>query len=84
MFNRYFIIQSLYDFDIGISRQLENYLAQTMVADTVKWFCQVMGHHGENRLGESLRQHYCHPTLCEYIEKLKCQDGQKYKIPGHV
>jgi hypothetical protein len=31
-------------------------LPESMVADTVKWFHQVMGHPGEKRLGESLRQ----------------------------
>jgi hypothetical protein len=34
-----------------------------MVTDTVKWFYQVMGHPGENRLKELLRQWYYHP-LC--------------------
>jgi len=28
-------------------------LPESMVADTVKWFHQVMGHPGEKRLGES-------------------------------
>jgi hypothetical protein len=54
-----------------------------MVADTVQWFHQVMGYPGEKRLCESLRQCYYHPMLCRPIEKLKCQDCQKYKIPGH-
>ena len=53
-----------------------------MVADTVKWFHQVMGHPGEQRLGESLRQQYYHPSLHQHIKQLKCPDYQKYKIPG--
>jgi hypothetical protein len=31
-------------------------LPESMVTDTVKWFYQVMGHPGENRLKELLRQ----------------------------
>jgi hypothetical protein len=27
-----------------------------MIADTIKWFHQVMGHHGERRLHETLNQ----------------------------
>ena len=53
-----------------------------MVAETVKWFHQVMGHPGEKRLKESLRQQYYHPSLRRHIEQLKCQDCQRYKIPG--
>ncbi len=51
-----------------------------MVVDTVKWFHQVMGHPGEKRLREMLRQRYHHPKLRYHIEKLKCKDCQKYKL----
>ncbi len=53
-----------------------------MVLDTVKWFHQVMGHHGEKRLSELLKQRYHHPSLRRHVEQLKCTDCQKYKIPG--
>ena len=38
-------------------------LPDSMVEDTVKWFHQVMGHPGEKRLTESLRQRYHNPGL---------------------
>ncbi len=39
-------------------------LPDSMVEDTVKWFHQVMGHPGEKRLTELLRQQYHNPALC--------------------
>ena len=57
-------------------------LPETMVVDTIRWFHQIMGHPGENRLSELLKQWYHHPSLCQHIEQLKCTDCQKYKIPG--
>ena len=53
-----------------------------MVGDTVKWFHQVMGHPGEKRLTESLRQRYHNPTLRRHIEQFKCSDCQKYILTG--
>jgi hypothetical protein len=53
-----------------------------MVADTLKWFHQVMGHPGEKRLRETLNQRYYHPELCYHIDKLKCKDCQKHKLAG--
>eukprot|EP00804_Cyclotella_cryptica_P009095 CCRYP_003175-RB/>CCRYP_003175-RB protein AED:0.38 eAED:0.38 QI:0/0/0/1/0/0/2/0/302 len=53
-----------------------------MVLDTVKWFHQVMGHPGQDRLRDTLKQRYHHPTLRQHIDNLKCQDCQRYKIPG--
>jgi hypothetical protein len=38
-------------------------LPDSMVDDTVKWFHQVMGHPGEKRLTESLRQQYHNSAL---------------------
>jgi hypothetical protein len=58
-------------------------LPDSMVEDTVKWFHQVMGHPGEKRLTESLRQQYHNPGLGQHIEQLKCPDCQKYKITSH-
>jgi hypothetical protein len=42
----------------------------------------VMGHPGEKRLTESLRQQYHNSALHWHIEQLKCVDCQKYKIAG--
>ncbi len=57
-------------------------LPESMVVDTVKWFHQVMGHPGEKRLQETLKQRYHHPKLHYHIEKLKCKDCEKYKLEG--
>jgi hypothetical protein len=57
-------------------------LPEEMVLDTVKWFHQVMGHPGQDRLRDTLKQRYHHPTLRRHIDNLKCQDCQRYKIPG--
>ncbi len=57
-------------------------LPKSMVVDAVKWFHQVMGHPGDNRLWETLNQCYYHPKLCHHIDKLKCKDCQKYKLAG--
>jgi hypothetical protein len=57
-------------------------LPESMVVDTVKWFHQVMGHPGEQRLQEMLNQHYYHPRWCYHIDKLKCKDCQKHKLAG--
>ncbi len=58
-------------------------LPKSMVVDTVKWFHQVMGHPGEKRLQETLKQRYYQPRLRYHIEKLNCKDCQKHKLEGH-
>jgi hypothetical protein len=55
-------------------------LSKSMVADTDKWFHQVMGHPGEKRLREMLNQCYYQPKLCYHIDRLKCKDCQKHKL----
>jgi hypothetical protein len=57
-------------------------LPTSMVVDTVKWFHQVMGYPGENRLLETLTQCYYHPRLHYHIDKLNCKDSQKHKLAG--
>ena len=57
-------------------------LLDSMVEDMVKWFHQVMGHPGEKRLTELLRQRYHNPALCQHIEQLKCSNCGRYKISG--
>jgi hypothetical protein len=42
-----------------------------------------MGHPGEKRLTETLKQCYHHSTLLHHIEKFKCKDCQTYKVLGH-
>jgi hypothetical protein len=46
-------------------------LPESIVVDTVKWFHQVMGHPGEERLQERLNQCYYHTRLHYHIDKLK-------------
>eukprot|EP00804_Cyclotella_cryptica_P003872 CCRYP_015762-RB/>CCRYP_015762-RB protein AED:0.23 eAED:0.23 QI:0/-1/0/1/-1/0/1/0/451 len=58
-------------------------LPDSIVDDTVQWFCQVMGHPGGKRLTEALRQQYHNSALHRHIEQLKCSDCQKNKISGH-
>ncbi len=41
-----------------------------------------MGHPDEKRLCDMLNQCYHHPKLCYYIDRLKCNDCQKYKLAG--
>ena len=53
-----------------------------MLADTVQWFHQVMGHPDDRRLRDMLNQCYHHPKLCYHISRLKCRDCQKYKLAG--
>ncbi len=57
-------------------------LPESTVVDIVKWFHQVMGHPGEKRLRDMLNQCYHHPKSRYHIDKLKCKDCQKYKVPG--
>jgi hypothetical protein len=57
-------------------------LPESMVAGTIKWFHQVMGHPGEKRLREMLNQRYYHTKLHYHIDKLKCKDCQKHKLAG--
>jgi hypothetical protein len=53
-----------------------------MVADTIKWFHQLMGHLGEKRLRETLNQRFYHPKLHYHIDKWMCKDCQKHKLAG--
>ena len=57
-------------------------LPESMLADTVKWFHQVMGHPSDRKLRDTLNQHYQHPKLRYHIDRLTCKDGQKYKLAG--
>ena len=57
-------------------------LADQMVQPTIKWFHEVMGHPGQSRLNETLRQRYHHHKLRYYIDRFKCEHCQKHKLPG--
>jgi hypothetical protein len=43
-------------------------LPESMLADTVQWFDQVMGHPGDRRLRDMLNQRYHHPKLRYHID----------------
>jgi hypothetical protein len=49
-------------------------LPKSMAVDTVKWFHQVMGHPGEKRLHEMIKQRNHHSKLRYHIDKLRCKD----------
>jgi transposase InsO family protein len=51
-----------------------------MVLETVTWFHHVLGHPGERRLMDTIKQRYHHPQLRRHIDNLNCQDCQKYKM----
>jgi hypothetical protein len=53
-------------------------LPESMIVDTVKWFHQVVGHPGEKRLQDMLNQRYHHPRLRYHIDKVECNDCQKF------
>ena len=57
-------------------------LPDQMVKPTIKWFHEVMGHPGQSRLNETLRQRYYHHKLRYYIDRFKCEHCQRHKLPG--
>ena len=57
-------------------------LPDLMVQPTIKWFHEVMGHPGQTRLNETLRQRYYNPKLRYWIDRFKCKHCQKHKLIG--
>jgi transposase InsO family protein len=57
-------------------------LPDQMVKPTIKWFQEVMGHPGQSRLNETLRQRYYHHKLRYFIDRFKCEHCQRHKLPG--
>jgi hypothetical protein len=57
-------------------------LPQQMMEETVKWFHQVMGHHRENRLRETLQQRYYHSKLQYTNGKFTFKHCQRHKLSG--
>ena len=57
-------------------------LPESMIQETVQWFHQVMGHPGQSRLTETLKQRYYHPKLRYWIDRHKCEHCQRHKLPG--
>ena len=53
-----------------------------MVLPTIAWFHEVMGHPGQTRLNETLRQRYYHPQLRYKVERFKCDYCQRNKLVG--
>lgn len=53
-----------------------------MVEPTIHWFHEVMGHPGQLRLNETLKQRYYHSKLRYRIDRLKCEHCQRNKIAG--
>ena len=57
-------------------------LPESMIEQTVHWFHKLMGHPGQKRLRETLRQRYYHPKLRYHIDKFKCEHCQRHKLSG--
>ena len=41
-----------------------------------------MGHPGQSRLNETIRQRYYHPKLRYWVDRYKCEHCQRHKLPG--
>ena len=53
-----------------------------MLKGTVKWFHEVMGHPGTNRLRDTLSQRYHHEYLRRTIDKFRCEHCIRHKLQG--
>ena len=57
-------------------------LPQQMLEEIVKWFHQVMGHPGVQRLREALQQCYHHPKVQYTMDRFRCEHCQRHKLSG--
>ena len=57
-------------------------LPESMIEQTVHWFHRLMGHPGQKRLRETLKQRYHHPKLRYHIDRFRCEHCQKHKLSG--
>ena len=51
------------------------------IKPVIKWFHQVLGHPGENRLRDAILMRYCHPDLRQHIGNFVCYKCQNHKRP---
>ena len=58
------------------------YLPDYMLLKSVAWFYQVLRHPGASRLYKMMSQHFYNNRLRHRIDTFKCDQCQKYKLPG--
>ena len=57
-------------------------LPENMIADTIKFFHEIMGHPGSTRLRETIGKRYFHPRLRHFVDRYKCDHCQRHKLDG--
>ena len=55
-------------------------LPEAQIEPVIKWFHQVLGHPGENRLRDTILMRYYHPDLRRHIDNFVCNAFQKHKL----
>ena len=55
-------------------------LPEDIINQVIKWFHQVLGHPGNNRMRDSIQDRYYDPTLRKYIDNYTCGICQKHKL----
>ncbi|KAL7530913.1 LOW QUALITY PROTEIN: hypothetical protein ACHAXR_008651, partial [Thalassiosira sp. AJA248-18] len=57
-------------------------LARDAITPVLKWFHQVLGHPGENRMRSAISSRYYHPNLRTYTTNFACDACQHHKLEG--
>ena len=57
-------------------------MPEAQIEPVIKWFHQVLGHPGENRLRETIIMRYYHPDLRRNIDNFVCDTCKRYKLSG--
>ncbi|KAL7528847.1 hypothetical protein ACHAXR_002666 [Thalassiosira sp. AJA248-18] len=57
-------------------------LARDAIIPVLKWFHQVLGHPGENRMRSAISSRYYHPNLRTYTSNFACETCQCHKLEG--
>ena len=57
-------------------------IPENIINQVIKWFHQVLGHPGNNRMRDAIQARYWHPNLRSYIDKFACGICQKHKLSG--
>ena len=57
-------------------------IPENIINQVIKWFHQVLGHPGNNRMRDAIQARYFHPNLRSYIDKFACEICQKHKLSG--
>ena len=57
-------------------------LPQDILIPVIRWFHQVLGHPGNNRLRDAIQARFYHPHLRKFIDDFVCDACQRHKLPG--